>query len=294
MKLKKIFICAALASLILVLGACSGGTSSSNNAASGSAGSASVQAANQNPTIQETVLLDDAGVKITATNFDSKASLGATVKLLIENNSGQDLIVQARNSSVNGYMVDTMLSCSIADGKKANDTLVFARSDLNLSGIQTVASMQFSFHIFTQDGWSAYLDSALITLETSAAENYEYAFPESGQKVFDAQGIAIFVRELSDNASNLGPSIVVEIINSTDRNYTVQARDVAVNGFMVDPVFSRDVGAGKHAIDTVAFMKSALSDNDIQSIDEVSLSFHVFNWDNWMESIDSDTITLSF
>ena len=54
--------------------------------------------------INETVLVDEAGIKITAKSFDPNGFWGPEVKLLIENNSGTDLTFQARNASVNGYM----------------------------------------------------------------------------------------------------------------------------------------------------------------------------------------------
>ncbi len=292
MRLKRLLSLVAASVFALSLFACSSGGASSG-AASGSV-SVSAAAANQVPTIEETVLVDEAGVKITATSFDQKAALGSTVKLLIENNSGQDLIVQARNASINGYMMETMLSADVADGKKANDSLVFVRSDMKLAEIDTVASMEFSFHIFTKEGWSDYLDTAPITLETSVAPSYEYTCDDSGEKVFENNGITVIVKGFSEDASTLGPSVVVEVINSSDQNMVVQSRDVAVNGFMIDPVFSCDVAAGKRAIDTITFMKSSLTENNIQKIEEVSLSFHVFNWANWMESFDSEGVVLNF
>ena len=60
-------------------------------------------------TIEETVLLDESGIKITATGLED-GWLGTDLKLLIENNGDTNVTVQARNSSVNGFMVDTMMS----------------------------------------------------------------------------------------------------------------------------------------------------------------------------------------
>lgn len=69
--------------------------------------------------IAETVLVDESDIKITATGLDADGFLGVEVKLLIENNSDQDLTFQARNVSVNGYMVEPIMSADVAAGKKA-------------------------------------------------------------------------------------------------------------------------------------------------------------------------------
>ena len=51
--------------------------------------------------IEETVLLDESGIKITATGLED-GWLGTDLKLLIENNGDTNVTVQVRNSSVNG------------------------------------------------------------------------------------------------------------------------------------------------------------------------------------------------
>ena len=74
-------------------------------------------------TIEETVLLDRDGIKITAKSLDAKGSFfGPELKMLFENNSGKNITVQARNTSVNGYMIEPMMSVDVASGKKANDS----------------------------------------------------------------------------------------------------------------------------------------------------------------------------
>ena len=67
--------------------------------------------------IEEAVILDQNGIKVTAKNLEDSL-YGPSVTLLIENDSGQDLTFQARNVSVNGYMVDSMFSCDVVNGKK--------------------------------------------------------------------------------------------------------------------------------------------------------------------------------
>jgi hypothetical protein len=48
---------------------------------------------------------------------------------------------------------------------------------------------------------------------------------------------------------------------------------------MVDPIFSCEIMSGKRAMDSITFMSSDIEENQIGSIDEIELSFHIFKTD---------------
>ena len=250
-------------------------------------------AASGKETIEETVLLDEGGLKVTAKSLDKNALMGPEIKLLIDNESGKDLTVQTRNVSINGYMVDTMMSADVVSGKKANDSLTFMRSDLQACGIDTIADMEFSFHVFETSNWHDYLNSDPVVLKTSAAEGYNYVYDDSGDVAYTDDNLKIVIKGLS-NDSLLGPGVVVYIANTGSQDVTVQAKDVSINGFMIDPIFSADVCVGKHAVDSITFMSSNLKDNGIDKIEKVELSFHVFTTNGWDTVVDTDPVTITF
>lgn len=245
-------------------------------------------------TIEEAVVFDQGGIRITAKSFNAKGTFGPEVKLLIENDGSKSVTVQTRNASVNGYMIETMMSTDVAPGKKANDTLTFMRSDLDTAGITTIADIEFSFHIFDSESWDTIYDSDMIRIETSAAAGFTYTYDDSGNQVYNDNGVEIVVKGLSESGSWLGPAVVVYIYNSGSRDITVQARDVSINGFMVESIFSSDVVVGKHAIDTITFLSSDLEENGIESIESVELSFHVFDMESWDTIVDTSPVTINF
>lgn len=246
------------------------------------------------PTINETILVDEEGIKITAKSLDSDAFFGAEIKLLIENNSGENLTFQCRNSSVNGYMINSLMSVDVVNGKKANDTLTLSSSDLEMCGIDTIADMEFSFHVFNSDTWNTYLDTPQLEMKTSAYDTYEYFFDDSGDLIYNDNGIKLIIKGLLNDDSIFGPSIVVYIENNSNDNITVQTRDISINGFMIEPIFSSDVLIGKHAVDTITFFASDLEENDIAEIQDVELSFHIFDLDSWRDIVDTDVISVTF
>lgn len=244
-------------------------------------------------TIEEQVLYDENDIKITATGMEDSWA-GTKLTLLIENNSAKGITVQARNANVNGYMVDTMMSADVAAGKKSNDGLTFQTSGLKECGIEQIATMEFFFHIFDSETWDEIVDTDVIKIETSIADGYVQNYDDSGEVLIDTNDVKIVGKGLSDKNSVFGPGVILYIENNSDKDITIQVRDVSVNGFMVDTSMSEDVVAGKKAISAVTFFSSSLEENGITDITDVELYFHIFDQKSWDEIFDSDVITIKF
>lgn len=293
--MKKRTIIAVVAALVIggtMFGGCGSSETTVDQEISGSR-SDSKKEESKEVTVEETVLMDANEIKITVKGLED-GLFGTDLKLLIENNGDQNVTVQARNSSVNGFMVDTMMSQDVAAGKKANTTLTFSTSGLKDGNITTIANMEFSFHIFDTETWDTYYDSEMILVETSAAENYTQTFDDSGTEFYNANGIRIVGKGLSSEDSFFGPGLIVYIENETGQNITVQARDTSVNGFMIDTSMSQDVVAGKKALTAVTFFSSSLEENAIEEIESVETSFVIFDMDTWSDIAATEVIVIDF
>ena len=182
----------------------------------------------------------------------------------------------------------------VAAGKKANDGITIMEDYLETAKIQTIKTIEFSFHIFDSDTWDTIIDSDPIILETTGSESYIQEYDDSGTIAVDINGVKIVIKKLDSEESFWGADVYVYIENNSDQDITVQVRDVSINGFMVDPIFSSDVVAGKKAFDAITFMDSDLTDNDITDITSIELKFHIFNMDNWNTIFDSDIVNITF
>lgn len=243
--------------------------------------------------ISETILMDSDGIKITAKSLDKSGWMGPELKLLIENNTAQNLTVQARSVSVNGYMVGSSLSADVAAGKKANDELTLTASDLETSGIGTITDIELSFHIFDSDSWDAYKDTDLVSVKTAAFGAYTQPVDDSGTIVYDDGGIKVVAKGL-DTSGWMGPAVILYIQNDSGTNITVQARDESVNGFMLDASLSEEVLPGKRSIADMSFLSSQIEENEITDITEVEFVLHIFDTDTWDGIADSSPIKLTF
>lgn len=246
-----------------------------------------------NVTVSEEVLLDEKGLLITLKSLEMDNILGPALKIEIVNNTDKNITVQATESAVNGAMIDTVFSSDIAAGKKANDSISFLSNELEVAGITTIKDFEFKFHIFDAATWDTIFDSDTIHVATSA-ENVEQTFNKEGFVAFDQKGYRIVLQKLNSEDSFWGSDIYVFIENNSDRDVTIQASDVSINGYMIEPVFSSDVLAGKVAYDTITFFDDDLTENNITSIDEIELSFKIFDMDSFETIYESDVITTSF
>ena len=244
-------------------------------------------------TIEEQVLYDQNDIKITATGLED-GWMGTELKLLIENNSSQGIVVQARNANVNGFMVDTMMSADVAAGKKANDSLTFMTSGLKECGIDGIAEMEFYFHIFESESWSEIVDTDVITVKTSIASSYTQEVDDSGKVLVDSNGVKIVEKGLSANDSFWGPGLILYIENNSDKNVIIQVRDVSVNGYMVESSMSEEIVSGKKAMSAVQFFRTDLEENSITDISDLELYFHIFDQETWDSIFDSEKLSITF
>jgi len=242
--------------------------------------------------IQEMVLVDQDGVLIKALSIEDGTFGDIEVKLYIENNSTQPITVQTRDFSVNGIMVDPIMSTDVAQDKKASDGISIFKSELEGAGIEKIANIEFTFHIFNTDSWDTIFDTDLIKIDTSLADSYIQEYDITGEVLYDANGIKIVYQGLSKDGF-LGPEVNLYIENSTDSTVTIQTRDTSVNGFMIDPILSSDVVPGKKAYDEMTFMSSNLEESNITEIEEIELSFHIFDAATWDTIVDTEAITIT-
>ncbi len=245
-------------------------------------------------TVNEQVLLDRDNVKITLKSMDVNNFLGPSLNFLIENNSANDITIQSRDVSVNNVMINTIFSADISSGKKANENLIFTSSELKTSGIDVFKDIELKFIILNSSDFSSLFISDPINFTTNVDPNFVQTYDDSGSVMLDQNGIKIVIKKVDDKNSFWGADVYLYIENNSDQNITVQARDVSVNGFMMNPVLSSSITPGKRAFSSLIFLKNEMEQNNIEQIQTMELSFHVFNTLNIDTILDSDKITVNF
>lgn len=238
------------------------------------------------------VLLNKRGLVVTATGLIENGAQGSALNLSIDNRSETDVTVQIRDASVNGWMVDVSFSVTAAAGQRAESSILFLASKMKRSGIDTIADMEFSFHILDQNRIT-FLDSDTVTVRTPAADTYQYSFDDAGEELYNGDGVRIVSRGVSEDGSVFGPELVLFMENTTDRAITVQAKDVFVNGAKVDVISSEDVLPGKRSAAAVTIMETSLEYNNIAEIRNLKFYLHVTDREQRTTLFDTATFTIA-
>lgn len=243
-------------------------------------------------TIEEQVLVDQDGIVITATEYTTDSIWGDGIKLLVENNSEQNLTVGCTALIVNDYMITDLFVSDVAAGKKANETMYLSSSELKAAGIDSVGQIEVYFHIYDSASYEDILNTEVVTIQTSEYTNMDTTPNDAGTELYNEGGIRIVGKTVDEN-SFWGTAILLYVENSSGSNVGVRCDNMSINGFMMTPYFSSNVYDGKKAIDDITIMSSELETNGIESIDEIELQFNIYNVDTYDTIADSDPITFS-
>lgn len=242
-------------------------------------------------TIEEQVLFEENGLKVTATEYVSDSIWGDGIKMLLENDGPEDVGLGCNALIVNDYMITDLFSSTIAAGKKADETLYLSSSGLKAAGIENVGKIEVYFHTFDPDTYMTINDFDCITIQTSAYDTMDTEPNDAGQELYNENGVKIVGKYVDEN-SFWGTAVLLYIENNSGKNVIVQCDDMSINGFMVTPYFSSTVYDGKKAIDEITLMSSELEESGIDSVEDIELKFKLID-ENFMNSVESDVITFS-
>jgi len=243
------------------------------------------------PTIEESVLIDGNGIKITAKEYVSDSIWGDGIKLLIENSSDKDYTVGCDALIVNDYMITDLFASEIAAGKNANETMYLSSSELKAAGIDSVGKIEMYFHAY--DSEMNYLfQNEYTEIQTSEYANMDTTPNDTGMELYNENGIKIVGKTVDEN-SFWGTAILLYVENTSGKNVGISVDDMSINGFMMSPYFSTTVYDGKKAIDDITVFSSELEENGIESIEDVELKFHIYDTDSYSTITDTDPITFS-
>ena len=296
--MKKNTILSLLLALVMLMAACGGpsGTGeSNNNEETGNQGTPandySVDDLGRSfgATIDETVLVDEQGVKITAKEL-SYSSYAADLSLLIENNSDRQLSFYAGTlgysaNSINGYMIsDGYIGEDVAAGMAVNVNMSFNLDQLSFYGFKDIADIGLGFQI--KDGYDDYLVTGPLEIRTSVADSYDYSkdtykeamdnpvMPavygftvnyKADDVLYDGNGIRILNEYVVTNKAG-EQSIFIELQNTSDQNLYATATDAVVNNITCSfAAASEFIVPGKRSVMSIS-LENLLDKNYMEKI----------------------------
>ena len=302
MKNNKILV--ALVILVFMVFALGSGSSSSESSSSGQsnvssntgndAGSSSSSSSTKKeiPTIEETVLLDQDGIVVTAKEIVDESVWGQGIKVLIENNSSRDVTVTATAMAVNGYMLTDFLYEKVTADAKANAVIHCLNNELEKAGITNIEEVAIWFSLVDPESYmTSYSSDEPAILRTSLYTGAESEAFSDGIEVINQDGIRVVVKYV-DEKSIWGTSVLIYAENNSGRNVGLSADNVSINGFMIDGYYYADIKSGYKSFDDMTIFSSSLKDNDIEKIDNIKLTFNCYDTDSYSTIFESDYVTI--
>lgn len=242
--------------------------------------------------IGETVLFDQDGIRAVATGITEDGWFGPEINILVENNTDRKIVVQSRNFSVNGAMINTILSCDVEAGKKANESIALYQESLDKAGIYSIQSIELKIVAMDAESWDTIAEGKNATIRTNAPAQ-EQAFDDSGFLALDQDGVRLVVRGVDQDANPFGKNVEIFLENHSGNDITVQLRDVSVNGYMIDPFFTCDLPDGKVAYSDASFFTTDLEANNIKDLQTLKFSVAVLDMTDWQWIFKSDPVEVT-
>ena len=204
------------------------------------------------PTVEETVLVDESGVKITATGIEYgnyKAELG----LKIENTTDTEIDIGGNGAmTVNNFTIPAWISYNVPANEELEDAINIDLDELKLRGVYEIANMGLHLTIESIDADHHFNDllDTNVNIPTSIADTYvaddmsyqnsitdpqtadQYGYEVlnwSTDTVFDQYGVQFTSVALLKNSDD-ERYMLIEIVNTNDTAIVVSLRNMNISG----------------------------------------------------------------
>lgn len=276
---------------------------------------------NSDGTIEETVMVDESDIKITATDL-KYTDYDVQLNVIIENNGDKDLKFVSGSigyscNAINGYMIsDGYMNTDVLAGKRANESICFDLDELSIYGITEIADIQVGFEVSDDDYQTIY--AGVGQVKTSAADSYDYevdTFAEnlksgalekiadcsisyySDEELYNQSGISIISEALITNKDG-EKTIFIEIENNSSELVYGVTSNMILNGLVVyDARWSSDA-VSPHTRCIVGLSPSSMLEEDywdlfgISEIGDVAFTFTAIDGE-WNEVAPSQEVSIA-
>lgn len=235
--------------------------------------------------IPETVIYDADGIKITATGMENDGDWGKGIKFLVENSTDKNIAFSGDNFVINGITVYGYLYIEVAAGKKANGTLEIDYATLDNAQISEIATIvSYDAYIVDTDSYDT-LCTVPFSIESSVSGSYTQAIDETGEVLFDQDGIVVIAQYISD--AYYGNMVRMLVKNNTGKDIICEAENVSVNGFTISAWMYNTIYTASVSYCELEIFSDSLEENGIEEVEEITFTL------NFIDNSSYSTITTS-
>ena len=242
------------------------------------------------------VIIDSEDLYFAIKNVKKDAALGYTWKVYVENRTDRNLMFSFEKTSVNGVMCDPFWAEVVNSGKKGNCEITWMRDALQKRQIEEVTQVDFTLNVYNDDDYTeAPLMHDPFTVYPLGEDKASETVRESAstdQVLVDNDSCSVIVTGFEPDNS-WGFAMQLYLVNKTDKDLVFSADNASINGVMCDPFWADIVAAGKRSYTTVLWDKSALEENEIAEVEEISFPMIIYADDDIGSPIVEETFELT-
>ncbi|MBQ6852415.1 MAG: hypothetical protein IJO04_05235 [Oscillospiraceae bacterium] len=223
--------------------------------------------------IENEIVYDVNGMKITTVGFNESGMWGPEIKVIIENSTEKDLLFSGYDYVVNGITLEGSAHIAVNAGTKAAGSIFLLESELETAGIESIATVAaYDFSAYDADTYNV-MHNISFEIRTSIVDTYKQAIPPHENILFQQDGITISPCGIAETA--MYHSIVLMITNEYGEDILVSSDKVSVNGFTISTYAGDAI-----CKDTVRFWRidipnRYLNDCSINSIENATFSLEI-------------------
>lgn len=247
--------------------------------------------------LTETVLVDTDDCTIIAKGYQVDSLWGPSIQLYLENKTADTkLMFSIDDASVNGVMCDPFWAEEVPAGKKSNSTVSWSNSTLTDNGIAYLQDLEFSLTVYNAEDYSQdNLVEQICTLSLEGGSGEAVYMPEFSMPeivLADEQSVQVVAKDF-DPEGFFGPTLVLYLVNNTDKTLMFSADDVSVNGYVCDPFWATTVAPGKVAFSEVSWSESTLAENGITTFVDIEFTLRIYDSNDWLaDDLVSSIVTV--
>lgn len=216
----------------------------------------------------EKVLVDEAGIRITAREFVTEEFGDDGIRLLIENENPSACLIECPLLSVNGYELSGSFSAEVAAGKKLNTVLEIPEHALRAAEITEIHMISAAFAGYDPEPWSTVLEPEEKVIFDDGTKVQDLENP--GTEVFNEEGVRVSARMVR-NDPFWGTGIILFLENESKNRIYAEAKNLSVDGYMLEGYYGTILWPGKRAVGKIYLLDSDLADNGITEPEEAEL-----------------------
>ncbi|MBQ8836869.1 MAG: hypothetical protein IJ002_05105 [Clostridia bacterium] len=250
--------------------------------------------------IDETVVIDNEYCTVTLTGIEEDDFWGTSIKVKLENKSAdKNYSFNVNDATINGVYLSASLYADVKAGKKANDEITLYVEDIEELDIGQYTDIAITLSVSDADDWMA----DPVVNETF----HVYPYGEENASVFAREAQPTDLVLIDNEYVTLTLTGYEEedeiwqtydaklfIVNKTDKNLSIDANDVYVNDYSIDPFFYYYIPAGVCAVAEMSFDKEELESNDIAAVETIEFELEISDYDDWTaDSYATEDIVLT-